>query len=131
MQKTTEFKQKQKETGREACLSDANVWGNGQSDIFNLEFDGEGVGIQGLVDFGVCIHQSDLLIIAEGIVLFQSSGDLFDDLLFRFVPIELLQSIGDKLFTGNSDLFAILPRLPLKVLVAVVKSSALSEAFTS
>ena len=117
MRKTTEVKHKQKETGRKACLSDANVWGNGQSDnqtisIFNLEFDGDGVGIQGLVDFGVCILQSDLLLLlVEGIVLFQSSGDLIDDLLVRFVPIELLQSVDDKLFTGNSDLFAILPRL--------------------
>lgn len=115
----TEVKHKQKETGREACLSDANVWGNGQSDnqtssIYNLEFDGDGVGIEGLVDFGVCSHQSDLLLIlGEGIVLIQSSGDLIDDLLFRFVPIELLQSVDDKLFTGNSDLFAILLRLLL------------------
>lgn len=88
------------------------MWGNGQSDTFNLEFDGDGVGIEGLVDFGVCIHQNDLiLLIVEGIVLFQSSGDLIDDLLVRFVPIELLQSVDDKLFTGNSDLFAIRPRL--------------------
>lgn len=108
----TEVKHKQKETGREVCLSDANVWGNGPSDIFNLEFDGDGVGIEGLVDFGVFSHQSDLLLIlGEGIVLIQSSGDLIDDLLVRFVPIELPQSVGDKLFTGNSDLFAILPLL--------------------
>ena len=88
------------------------MWGNGQSGIYNLELDGDGVGIEGLVDCGVCIHQLDLLLLlVEAIVLFQSSGDLIDDLIFRFVPIELLQSFGDKLFTGNGDLFALLPLL--------------------
>jgi len=33
LRKTTEVKHKQKETGREACLSDANVWG-GESQVF-------------------------------------------------------------------------------------------------